>query len=728
MRRLNVKLALWLLGITSFSVIGVHFLHAFQLDRNADFLRVQAEQARTDGDYKEAVKQYSQYLKHRDDPQGYSVLADLVVEIANDPDATRQDKLRAYTILQEGIRRHPELDDVRLQLVDYTMKVVGRYPEALEHIQYLVEHGAKGADLELKAAKCHFFNRDEDKALKKLYALVGYDEQAEQFAPGTPPGAEEPEAFELLAAILRKKPDGAKKADAVMAQLVAYNDTAQAHLAHANYLQSTAAGLKPGSDEFKDTFTGAKAELDRAFELDPNNSNVVLAAAVYAMSEKDFPKAQELLDRALKDYPERQEVYLRLHQLKLMQNDVAGAAAQLSLGLKKSGEVNIILERLADLQFQLNDIAAVRETCKLMHARGTFAPELLRFEEARIKYTEGDYLAASREFEAARPAFLRNSNSSYAQQIDILLGHCYELLGQWDRALELYRGILQKYPDLLRPRLGEAVALQRLGRYEEASTSVNLLATNAEKIPPIRPQVLQLLIDDQLQKPEDQRDWSVVEEIAAMLYEDPSRSELDKTLLKVDLLTVQNELAEAQKLLTAACKQYPKESRAWISLARLLMRDNNNAGKLTQLFKLAEEKVGDVAPLRLERMRFIVRQGGEGAPEELKKLEKGLDKSTAAERLSLMMQFGAAYMQLGSYEDAKRCWEYSIEHDPKNGPTRQFLFELAFDNKDEATMHQVVKGLYDSPAFGPQSPYYKYCAAAAKLWPINTRRKANPGR
>src|SRR4051794_4219920 len=104
MKRLNVKLTVWLVAITLILVVGVHFLHAFQIDRNADVLLVQAEEAREKGDMKEAMKQYNQYLKHRDDPKGYSALAEVVVEIAKDASATNQDKQRAYNILEEAIR------------------------------------------------------------------------------------------------------------------------------------------------------------------------------------------------------------------------------------------------------------------------------------------------------------------------------------------------------------------------------------------------------------------------------------------------------------------------------------------------------------------------------------------------------------------------------------------------------------------------------------------------
>jgi len=122
MRRLNVKLALWLVIVTLVSVVGVHFLHGYQIDRNAEFLRLQAETAKKDGDVKKAIKQYNQYLKYRnDDEEGYKELAALVMEVAEKDKTNRQSQQQAYSTLEAAIRRHPHLEDVRRRLIDYTI-------------------------------------------------------------------------------------------------------------------------------------------------------------------------------------------------------------------------------------------------------------------------------------------------------------------------------------------------------------------------------------------------------------------------------------------------------------------------------------------------------------------------------------------------------------------------------------------------------------------------------
>ncbi len=722
MKRLNVKLTLQLVGIMLFSVVGVYFLHDYQLGRNADFLRVQAESAREAGDAREAIKQYNQYLKHRDDSQGYSALAELVVEIAKDPDATNQDRYRAYNILEEAIRRHPDLDDVRRRLIDYTM-LMRRWPETLEHIQYLLLDGIKDADLDLKIAVCNYALGEEEKSLRKLYELLGFDEQTEQFAAEPPAGANQTAAFELLAKILRAKTDGAKRADAVMTQLVNWNpDSAKAHLARANYLINSA-----GFDVKSPEFTAIKPELDRAFELAPDDVEVVLAVAVYAIAERDFVKAEELLGGALKEHPKSQEVYLRLSQLATAQGDTQKAAGQLELGLKQATNVQIILERLIDLQFQLNDLNAARVSCQQMRERGTFAPELIRYYEARLKFADGDFLEASRDFANVRPALTRYGNPIYLQQLDLLLGRCYERLSQPDRQLEVYRRVLQTYPDQLGARVGEATALQILGRFDQAETSVSVLAANAQRFPYIQTTVLQMLINAEMRKPEADRDWTGIEKIAGMIYEDKSRSELNNLLLKGDLLIMQDRLAEAREVLNVARKQAPKEVAVWMSLAKLLVRDERTRDKLPQLLDLAEKELGDVLPLRIERIRAVARNGGEQAAGELKKLEQGLDQFSEPQRISLMTQLGYAYLQVGDYAEVKRCWQNVLEKDPKNAQLRQLFFELALDHKDEAVVNERLKEIRDSRHFGPQSPLYKYCAASEILSRLNNRGQRPAG-
>ena len=743
MRRLNVKLAAWLVCIVLTLVVGVHLLHGYQLSRNADFLRLQAEKAEDEGNVKEAIKQYNQYLKYRDDAEGYSSLATLVVGAAKDADASRQDKIRAYNILEEAIRRHPDLEDVRRSLIDYTM-AMRRFDEALSHIQYLIEDSVKDPSLDLKAAQCFVQTGDDDSAFKRLNGVVGFDRDLGQFKPEAEPGAKEVGAFELLADLLRKKGEIAR-ADEVMKQAVIYNpELAIAHLARAMYLFRTT-GVQQTDEELEARQVEAKGELDRAIELDRDHVDVMLAASAYAMNmaanltrSGDLPgarewsdQAHEWLDRALEKYPERQDVYLRLAQLAGAENNpqkAIEAIAILERGAKKASETLAIQQMLVEFEFQIGDTDAVRKSCKSMRESG-FPLELISFAEARIKFVENDFWGAVHDFEAIRPALARSVHTSYLQQLDILLGRSYEALGQTDRQREVYRRLVLSYPGLVGARLGEATALHALGMYEEAQTDVKLLADttllpeNAKTFSFMQSSILQMLITVELQKPEDKQDWSQVEKIADLIYANEGRTEFDNALLKGELLIAQNRLDEAQKILTAARKENPKDVRVWTTLVKLLQHDPTKADRVGQLLSLAEKEVGDVFPLRAERVRLIAREGGDKAGPALAQMEKDLDALSEPDRASMMMQLGAAYIQTKDYAGAKRCWKYVADKDPNNARIRQVLFELALDNRDEAGMQEMLKEMHALPHLGSMSPLYKYCNAMLLLYPINLRQQ-----
>ena len=360
MKRLNVKLAVWLVAIGLFSLVGVHFLHAYQVGRNAEYLKVQAEAAHKRGDTKESISLYNQYLKHRDDPQAYSVLSEMLLEYATAPDATRKTRYLAYTNLSEAVRRHGELNDVRRRLIDLTMQI-GVWAEALEQIKYLNEQGEKGTDLDLKMVRCYIATREEDKALKKLYELVGYDEATATFVPEKATAPHEVEAFEYLQALLLRKNEP-KLASEVLAQAVAMNpDSARAHLARARHLLISAERIQADTEEHKqaraETEREGKTELDRALELGPDDGDVIILAALYATMKKDFAKAEQLLERARKEHGDRQDIYLQLAELKRLEGHQDQAVEQLKLGLTKASDTQQILEKLVDFQLQLNDVA-----------------------------------------------------------------------------------------------------------------------------------------------------------------------------------------------------------------------------------------------------------------------------------------------------------------------------------------------------------------------------------
>lgn len=721
MRRLNVKLALWLVGITVFSAVGVHLLHGYQLDRNANFLKVQAEKARDAGDVEEAINQYNQYLRHRDDRDGYKELAELVVDVAKEADASRRQQFRAYNILEEAIRRHPDLDEVRASLVDYTM-MMGRFADAQDHIGILHERGSNDPELEYKSALCYYRNLDEELARTKLREMVGFDDLTDVFVEEPPPTAKEIRAFGLLAQILRNSDDDAQ-ADAVMQQMVTWNtDSPDAHLMRGQYLLGVRADPDTPEERRGELLVEGKAEFEKALELAPDDADAILAVATMAMAEENYDKAQELLERARKEHPDRQEVYVHLAALALKRGNEDQANEQLQAGLEKAADTRQILEQIIEVQFQKNDLDAVRATCERMRGLDTIRPEFVRFQEARLKLAEGKIVEATREMEKVRPAMQR-LGTRRMKSVNSFLAKCYQLLGLPDRELEIYRRLLGSYPNLLLARLGEASALQNLGRYAEAETTIALLVFAAEAFPTARRSVLQLAVNQELSKPEAERDWEAAEKVAAMLYQDESRSPLMKQMLKADLYIAQGRDDEALEILTAVRKENPKQVAVWVSLVKLLARDEKKRGDIPQLLTLAEKQVGDVVALRNERIKAVINAPGETGKEDLKQMEQGIDKFNDSEQRFLMQQLGRAYLRIGEYNDAQRCWDVAIAKNPTNGRIRQLVFELAMERRDDEAMKAIIKEIRDSRYFGPQTALYKYCDASRTLQNLDARRR-----
>ena len=103
--------------------MGVHFLHAFQVDRQASLLLTRADAATAGGETKDALALRSQYLQLRPkDGAALSKYGALLEQSGNTPDVWR----RAYFTFQSALNRDPEREDagdLRRRMIDLAMKL-----------------------------------------------------------------------------------------------------------------------------------------------------------------------------------------------------------------------------------------------------------------------------------------------------------------------------------------------------------------------------------------------------------------------------------------------------------------------------------------------------------------------------------------------------------------------------------------------------------------------------
>src|SRR5262249_48797409 len=128
------KLLLSVVGVFALLGTGVHFLHGYQIKRNASDLLSYAERAEQEGDLGRAIDFWSRYLGFV--PGDLAVLDKRGMSIAK----TAQDGTQfagAYEDLDIVVRRSPERHAVRREAARLAT-MLGHFNEAKDHLEQLL--------------------------------------------------------------------------------------------------------------------------------------------------------------------------------------------------------------------------------------------------------------------------------------------------------------------------------------------------------------------------------------------------------------------------------------------------------------------------------------------------------------------------------------------------------------------------------------------------------------
>src|SRR5437588_6422288 len=147
--RFFAALFLVLVAITA----GAHFLHAFQVRRNASAILDQANAARDDKNVDQELRYLGQYLRYN--PEDNDVRVRYALLLASHPKATRADLDKALTRLEEALHRDPERYDVRRKIAELAMRL-GRLESAVEQLKKLLDEiSPQDAELEGLLGQCY---------------------------------------------------------------------------------------------------------------------------------------------------------------------------------------------------------------------------------------------------------------------------------------------------------------------------------------------------------------------------------------------------------------------------------------------------------------------------------------------------------------------------------------------------------------------------------------------
>ncbi|MBY0397453.1 MAG: tetratricopeptide repeat protein, partial [Thermoleophilia bacterium] len=219
------------------------------------------------------------------------------------------------------------------------------------------------------------------------------------------------------------------------------------------------------------------------------------------------------------------------------------------------------------------------------------------------------------------------------------IARVYEVLQNPDQQLEYCRLALRDSgPALVEAVVGEAAALVKLGRLDDAVARYQALVTTYQ-VAALRPLLVRLRLVQTLRKPPDARNWE--------LFDSPENlgPEVDRTddiqLAHAQALAARGEKARALELLGPLVKKEPRSplaGAAWVSLARI--REAGNPDGAIAVLDEARKTLGDTVELRLARADALVYRPKPPTPAEFESLLTGPAAITAAEKYQLAFGLG----------------------------------------------------------------------------------------
>ena len=697
MKRINLKFLLALLAISVGGIVGIYLLRRFQVTRNAGGLQKLAKMRLDEGRTAEAMAIYSRYIGLRpEDKEAYAEYAELMLDRARAPDATRQDMARAYNTVETAVRRNPENDELRRKLAEFQLRI-GRAVDAREHLAVLRErlesgtlsspapaeegHGGGAgekprkplalADIQMLMAQSYLGTGDYSEAIKFVAELVGFDLVTKEFDPKSEIVGPT-DAYILLAAILQEKMDDRVSATRVLDRLVvAHASDVTAWLAMNNWHRQ------------QGDLAAARADVDKALALDPDDANAIFARFELALSEKDFATAETMADQALEKFPADERAYRGKATIALQQGDPAKAEQVLLDGVDALPSRAPLLLMLADALLQQNKLEEVTQAiARIKELYGPASPAV-GLLEGRVLVAEGKWAEAKAKFELVRP--LVDGSAEMLRQVDLYLGQCHAQLDEYDAQLAVNRRVLVDDPTSLAARAGTAAALASAGKSEEALEEFESIA---RAIPPDRlptvPQLwyplLQLRMQQQVGRPAAERDWSSVDALLDLLQQAPEITTTQISLLRADALVQKGEPEAARELLESIADE-KADAQVWTALATLALRvegPDAAAGVIAR----TPTGIANTATTLILQAQIAAARGGESAKAELDGLEKravALDEDQAA---GVLVALAGIAFSRGDLESAERLWQEVARRKPQDIRSWEAILEITTGRGD----------------------------------------------
>jgi cellulose synthase operon protein C len=397
----------------------------------------------------------------------------------------------------------------------------------------------------------------------------------------------------------------------------------------------------------------------------------------------NVPRAVEILELALMNQPDHAGLRLKLADLLANRGDTGKLLLQIK-ELKKLGHSRTLTQYFT--------------ACYHINAR--------QFLKARhILLTLQSGMRMNRNAEKTNRA-----EDLFRSKISVLLAQCYKELGEPEMQQNEYFHALSANPHDLKAKVGWITSLVSQG---DIAGAIKEYRAIVKDVPGVRPVLIRLLITQNQRRPEPQRDWSEVNELINQM----SGTETEAIeVLRAELLFTQGNRTAALANLKQAQTRFPKSVEIRIAQTNMM----GVLGQVDQAFALldqAQQQLGDLVDLRLERARLWALKKGPQFHKVLIDLSQNTEKFSKADRKRLLNGLAIEFKRQQDPEGASQVWAQLAAEEPTNIELRLNLLDLALQSANKEDIEKNIKQIEEIENLeGDEGLLGRYCQLKYLIW------------
>jgi tetratricopeptide (TPR) repeat protein len=665
--RIHTKAVLILLASVTALGATVHFLHAYQMRRNARAVFEQASEAEQMGQPEEEKEYLQWYLRLAPADAGARGRLGLLLRRTAQTPAARAN---AFYVLEDALRRDPHREDLRREALKLALEL-RLFSSARYHLEALhiapTPQEDKSEDAELLACKA----RCEAQAGEHALAADWYRKAAAAAKP-----EEAVKLYTELAWLYQlhlKNSEQVRQTIESMLQLEHCYQLSAAHRVAAEFFEMLSDVPRAAWEVFlaKDM-------------LGDHSPEVYLLAARLAQGQGNLDEARRQFKEGSNYNPKDTRLRQELALVELRQGQPEKALEHLkNLDKKDWPDRANELWGLGSTLLEAGDLKKAKEIADTLTAsRAAVFGNCL---QAQLLVKQQDWGQARLELDRLRGLQLPRN---LGIEVDLLLAQCHQRLSNPDQQAAACKRVLERDSENVHARHLLAQALLTLGKVDDALTQYNALVRRA---PQLRGELAGVLISRNLRLPPDSRRWDAVE---ALLQPPADGSNQDPALvlLRATALAYQGPdgRAEARKLAEAERNRDPKQPGPWAMLIALA-ESSDPPEPVLPWIEQAELQTGPRPEWALVRARHVAVFKPAERAKALAEIEKSLDDyKDPTERGRLAAGLAAIMEGAGEAAAAERCLRVVAACSPKDLAVRLRLCEgaIAARKTDEVARWQ----------------------------------------